>query len=465
METKVEKLEDGQVKVVVTVDAKDVTDRLKKTYKDFANRYNFPGFRKGKAPRKIIDNAFGKDAIAASVTEDLINSCYPLSLDDTRIYPMGNPTFGTEDTLVKDGEPYTFEYTIAVMPEYTLSNYDNVSIELPSEKATEAEVEEQINGLLEHYATLENATAATKVKKDSKVDIAIKATDEEGEEITALTSEDRPYALGSGLFPEAFDEQLIGLKKGQKAEFELPIDQNTTFMLSPYKGKTLKFEIEINAVKKEVLPKLTDEWVKEVLAFDTVDDFKKGVEDSISTQKEAMLPRIKETKCLEVLAERLEGEAPEAMVEETESNLLQDFFQQLQYQGMTLDQYLMSQGINQAQFKEDVKQQAQEMACQDLALDAWARHYGMEVTDDDLAEQFAQTGVKDPMALMAEWRANGRLYVVRQGTLRTKAVLDVMEKANVTEMDESSKKEAGEEKPKKAAAKKTKKKDEEAAEE
>ena len=463
METKVEKLEDGQVKVVVTVDEKDVADRLKKTYKDFANRYNFPGFRKGKAPRKIIDNAFGKDAIAASVTEDLINSCYPLSIDDARIYPMGNPTFGTDDALVKDGEPYTFDYTVAVMPEYTLSNYDNVSIELPSEKATEAEVEEQINGLLEHYATLENATAATKVKKDSKVDIAIKATDEEGEEITALTSEDRPYTLGSGLFPEAFDEQLIGLKKGQKAEFELPIDQNTTFMLSPYKGKTLKFEVEINAVKKEVLPKLTDEWVKEVLAFDTVDDFKKGVEDSISSQKEAMLPRIKETKCLEVLAERLEGEAPEAMVEETESNLLQDFFQQLQYQGMTLDQYLVMQGINQAQFKEDVKQQAQEMACQDLALDAWARHYGMEVTDEELTEQFAQTGVKDPIALQAEWRANGRLYVVRQGTLRTKAVLDVMEKANVTEVNEPSKEE-GEEKPKKAA-KKSKKKDEEATEE
>lgn len=463
METKVEKLEDGQVKVVVTVDEKDVADRLKKTYKDFANRYNFPGFRKGKAPRKIIDNAFGKDAIAASVTEDLINSCYPLSIDDARIYPMGNPTFGTDDALVKDGEPYTFDYTVAVMPEYTLSNYDNVSIELPSEKATEAEVEEQINGLLEHYATLENATATTKVKKDSKVDIAIKATDEEGEEITALTSEDRPYTLGSGLFPEAFDEQLIGLKKGQKAEFELPIDQNTTFMLSPYKGKTLKFEVEINAVKKEVLPKLTDEWVKEVLAFDTVDDFKKGVEDSISSQKEAMLPRIKETKCLEVLAERLEGEAPEAMVEETESNLLQDFFQQLQYQGMTLDQYLVMQGINQAQFKEDVKQQAQEMACQDLALDAWARHYGMEVTDEELTEQFAQTGVKDPIALQAEWRANGRLYVVRQGTLRTKAVLDVMEKANVTEVNEPSKEE-GEEKPKKAA-KKSKKKDEEATEE
>lgn len=463
METKVEKLEDGQVKVVVTVDEKDVADRLKKTYKDFANRYNFPGFRKGKAPRKIIDNAFGKDAIAASVTEDLINSCYPLSIDDARIYPMGNPTFGTDDALVKDGEPYTFDYTVAVMPEYTLSNYDNVSIELPSEKATEAEVEEQINGLLEHYATLENATAATKVKKDSKVDIAIKATDEEGEEITALTSEDRPYTLGSGLFPEAFDEQLVGLKKGQKAEFDLPVDQNTTFMLSPYKGKTLKFEVEINAVKKEVLPKLTDEWVKEVLAFDTVDDFKKGVEDSISSQKEAMLPRIKETKCLEVLAERLEGEAPEAMVEETESNLLQDFFQQLQYQGMTLDQYLVMQGINQAQFKEDVKQQAQEMACQDLALDAWARHYGMEVTDEELTEQFAQTGVKDPIALQAEWRANGRLYVVRQGTLRTKAVLDVMEKANVTEVNEPSKEE-GEEKPKKAA-KKSKKKDEEATEE
>lgn len=453
VETKVEALEDNRTKVTVTVDAKDVDARIKKTYKDFAYKYSFPGFRKGKAPRPIIDNALGKDAVRATVTDDIVNGSYPLAIDDCGLFPVAKPEFDETD-LVEGGKPYEFAFTVDVKPELELSSYDPVEIKLPSEGASEADVDDQIDALREHYYTFEECSAATKVKADSSIDLAMKATDDKGEEIPSLMTDERPYSLGGNLFPPEFDEQLVGLKKGQTATFTLDMPADPPIMLSALSGKTAKinFEVEVKAVKKKILPEVTDEWVKEKIGFESVEDMRKTVADSITQQKGAMMPRIKENAVLVAVAERLEGEAPESMRDEAEATLIQDFFQQLQSQNVSFDLYLAQQGLTADQFKEDVKLQAADNAKQDLALDAWVRHFGMEATEEELLEEFAKSGAEDPEALKAEWRENGQLHLVRQGVARTKAVMDLMEKAVVTEVDPAEK---DEKKPaKKAAAKK-----------
>lgn len=459
METKVEALEDNRTKVTVTVDAADIDARIKKTYKDFANKYNFPGFRKGKAPRPIIDNALGAEAVRATVTDDVVNSTYPLAVDDCGLFPIAKPEFDETD-LVEAGKPFTFAFTVTVKPEFELTDYEPVAIELPAEGATDAEVDEQIDALREHYYSFEDASAATKVKADSYIDLAMKATDDKGEEIPSLTTENRPYGLGAGLFPAEFDEQLVGLKKGQTATFSLDMPADPPIMLAALAGKTDKidFEVEVKVVKKKIVPEVNDEWAKEQMGFESVEDLRTRIAESIAQQKADIMPRLKENACLNVLMERLDGEVPEALREDAEASLIQDFFQQLQSQGMTFDVYLAQQGITPDQFKEDVKQQALDMSKQDLALDAWARHFGMEVTAEEVTDEFVKSGVEDPAALEAEWRANGQLHMVRQGVLRTKAVKDLMEKAVVSELDPSKK---DEKKPaKKAAAKKAAKKDE-----
>ena len=207
-------MQDNRTKVTVTVDAKDIDARIKKTYKDFAHKYNFPGFRKGKAPRPIIDNALGKDAVLATVTDDLVNGSYPLAIDDCGLYPVSKPEFDETD-LVEGGKPFSFSFTVAVKPELELSGYDPVEIKLPAEGASDKDVDDQIDALREHYYSFEDCSAATKVKADSHIDLAMKATDDKGEEIPSLTTENRPYGLGGNLFPSEFDEQLVGLKKGQ----------------------------------------------------------------------------------------------------------------------------------------------------------------------------------------------------------------------------------------------------------
>ena len=238
-------------------------------------------------------------------------------------------------------------------------------------------------------------------------------------------------------------------------------------MLSALAGKTEKinFEVEVKVVKKKIVPEVNDEWAKEQMGFESVEDLRARIAESVTSQKADMMPRLKENACLYALAERVEGDVPEAMLEDAEASLIQDFFQQLQSQGMTFDVYLAQQGITPDQFKEDVKKQAEDMSKQDLALDAWARHFGMDATAEEVTEEFVKSGVEDPAALEAEWRSNGQLHMVRQGVIRTKAVKDIMDKAVVTELDLSKKKDEEKKPAKKAAAKKTAKKDEAAGDE
>lgn len=465
METNIEALEDSKIKATVTVDAADVEAAVKKTYKEFAQKYNFPGFRKGKAPRPVIDNMLGKEAVMASVTEDVINGVYPQVIEAEGIYPVGSPEFGDEG-VVESGKPYTFTFTLSVKPEMELTSYEPVEIELPFEDATEAEVEVQIDSMREHYETYEDASAATKVKPENYADLAIKATDEEGNAIDAIDSDSRTWHPASGMFSAAFDDEIMGMKKGQTKEFTLDIPEDEdAVLLAGQAGKKVSFTVTCNVVKKKVTPELTDEWVKETLGFEDIADLREKVTASISEQKKNILPRLKENACVNVLLERFEGEAPEGMTEDAETSLLQEFFTQLQQQGVSFDNYLMQNGMTADQFKADVKLQAADEAKQQLALDAWARNKGIVATPEEISAEFETAGLDDPAAVEKEWRESGRLYLIREGVVRAKAMRDVMDTAKVTEVDFAARSQEEEKKAaKKPAKKKAAKKDEEAAE-
>ena len=183
---------------------------------------------------------------------------YPLAIDDCDLYPIAKPEFDETD-LVEAGKPYTFSFTVTVKPEIEISSYEPVEIELPAEGTTDAEIDEQIDALREHYYSFEDASAATKVKEDSYIDLAMKATDDKGEEIPSLTTENRPYGLGANLFPAEFDEQLVGLKKGQTATFTLDMPADPPIMLSALAGKTEKinFESRSRSSRRRSFPRST----------------------------------------------------------------------------------------------------------------------------------------------------------------------------------------------------------------
>lgn len=442
METKVEALEDDKVKLIITIEAGEIDKRIKATYKDLAHNYNFPGFRPGRAPRAVIDNALGAEAIRATVTEAIINDNYPLAIDESGLAPISKPEFSDDSAMVEQGKPFVFDCTISVKPELALSDYEAIAIELPGEGASDAEVDLQIEVLREHYYDFETASASTKIVEEGYADISVQAADSKGEPLEEISSESRFYGLGAGILPVAFDQEIIGLKKGQKKSFDLDITQEKSAALAGVAAKTdvVHFEVEILDVKKKVLPKLDDEWVNETLGFENLEDLKARIAESIIEGKAESLPRMKENQCLAVLASRLTGDVPEAMIEAAEADLLQTFFQQIQNQGVNLDAYLQQQGITIDQFKEDVKKQAQDVTRQDLALDAWARQKGFEISDEDIRDEFVKSGVEDAVALEQEWRSRGQMSLLRQNLLRVRAVNDVLDTAVVTEPDLEQKK-------------------------
>lgn len=428
METKVEVLEENQKKITITIDAKEIDERIKKQYKDFAKQYNFPGFRRGKAPRPVIDNMLGKQAVVAKVTDDVVNQHFPQVMDQYDLIAMGRPEFEYEVDLVEAGKPYTFTAVVATRPEYTLDNYEPVTVKLPPAEATDAEVEAQLNELLGYYCEFKDSPANTKVKKDSFVEIATKATNAEGEEIEALCTDGRLYELGKGMFPEEFDAELMGLKKGDEKSFSV-------VMAQPYAG-TVNFEVTINQLKKKVLPELTDEWAKEA-GFESVEAMRDMIAQNVTFQKQQVMPRLRETEALYTLQERLQGEAPAALVEAEEANLLQNFFMQIQESGMNFDAYLAQAGLTADGFKEDVKKQAADVVAQDLALDAWARNAAIEITDEDITKEFENSGAENPAALEKEWREGGQMAMLRAGMRRQRALEQILDTLVVEELEEA----------------------------
>ena len=434
MKVSVEALEDFQKKLTIELSQEEVDERINKKYKDFAFKYNFPGFRRGKAPRPVIDNMLGAQAVTGTVTDDIYNEVYPQALDEQDLISMGQPSFADKEALVEPGKSFTFEVTVPCRPEFELDDYKPIKIKMPSAEASEDEINDQIDELRNYYYTFEDKPANTKVKEGSYVDLSMKATDANDEPVVALSTESRLYELGSNLFPADFDENLIGMKKGETKTFT--VDMSQPCMMGnnlPDAGPTT-FEVEIKQVKEKQLPELTDEWCKETAGFEGIADLRERVAESVKQQKEQFLPRLRESEALYELQQRLKGEVPEAMREAEEQNLLQTFFMQMQQSGLSFDQYLAQSGMTSDTLQDDLKQQAADVVAQDLALDAWARKAGIQVSDEDITEEFQKSGVDNPEELEAEWRESGRLAMLRAGIRRQRAVEQILESLEVEEL-------------------------------
>lgn len=436
MNSNIEVLEDNKLQITCVIPAAEVNAQVKRTYKDFAKRYKFPGFRPGKAPRPVIDNMLGKDAVIETVTEDLVNKAYPKVLEENNLVPLYKAEFS--DAQAEEGKDLTFTATIAVKPQFELTSYDPIDIEIPAAVATEDEITSGVDEFRNYYKQYKDANANTKVKKDQFVELSMNVTGPDGEVIDALSCETRMYQLNQDLYPAAFDAELIGMKKGEQKQFDIDLTDQASLLCSSLglEGGVYHFDVTIDSIKKTFLPEANDEFAKQ-LGFDDLASLRDMIGEQITSEKEAGLPRRKENECLFAIAKRLEGDMPETLCEREETNLLQNLFTQLSQAGQSYDAFLEQAGITPDQLKEDIKKQAEDTVRQDMALDAWARHFELEVTPEEVSEEFVKANVDDPAALETEWLETGRLPLIREGVLRTKALKDITEKANITIIEES----------------------------
>ena len=428
---------DGKLEAKLTVAAADVDAAIKRAYKDIANKYRFQGFRKGKAPRPVIDGLVGRQVVLAQASEELLNDATPLMLEQLDVVPVGQPSFGDNPTLAEEHADYEVTATINLRPEVTLSSYDAPEINMPPAEVTDAEVDEQVEALVGYHATYEDAEEGYEAAEGDMLTLDV----EDVENGKNLAGEDRPFMIGGTQVPAEFNDGVKGMKLGATKEisFTIPGEEHTHEDGETHKTEdtTVKIKVTLKGAKKRVVPELTDEFAKKSFGFDTVEKFREAVKDEVAEDKKAQLPNLKETRVIEAVAKRLElDEVPEDYQKQVFDEIAQDFLGQLQRQGTTLDNWLQARRIQVNDFLADLNNQAAERARQSLALDALAKELKLEATAEDIRKEFEDAGVKDVDASIKEFTEAGRMPAVRETVKRSKAVDWLVENAKVTEVDE-----------------------------
>lgn len=418
-------VQDGKLTATVTIPAADVDAEIKKAYREAAKRYRFPGFRSGKAPRPVIDSALGAEATLAQATNAIIGSNEPKVLDELDIVPVTDGEYKDID-ICKDHEDYTYTVTFKLRQKVELSSYEPVEIEMPPAEVTESEIDAQVEMLLSYHASFEDVEDRG-VEKDDFVTAEIKNV----KNAEALAGDSRMVIAGSGNLPSAVDEGILGMKLEETKEISWTPETEG--------AEEAAVEVTVKSIRARKMPELTDEFAKSAFGFDDVAAMREAVKSEIAKDKEAQLPGLKENRAVAKLAERIDLEEVDKDYEQSVfSELGQNFLQSLSARGMSLDTWLQANRISSQDFIADLHHQADDVARESLALDALARELKIEVTDEDIDNEFVRAGVEDPEASKAQFVAEGRIPAIRDSIRRSKACDWLVETAKVTEVDQTA---------------------------
>ena len=434
-----EKPESGQLVATLTVDKKDVNSVIAQTYKDIARKYAFQGFRRGRAPRPVIDGIVGKQAVLADATNTLMTRAEPQMIEELDIVPIGQIDYGEEPALVVEGNDYTIEVRINVRPDVELDSYDAPAINMPPEEATEAEIDQQIDILLSYRTTYEDVEEDRGAEDGDLVLCDV----ENISNLREYEGENRMFSLDNERIHAEFRDGLRGMKKDEEKEISWTVEAERD---GEKHEATFAAKVKVNAIRRAVTPELNEENVKNDFGFETIEELREAVKEEVEGDKKSTLPQLKEDRLVEALGEHLTlEEVPAAYTEQVFNELANQFLSQLQSQNMSLDMYLQSRGANPDDFIADLHQQADERARQSLALDALAEHLEIEVTDEEVRKEFEDAGVPDVKSAMRDFLNEGRLPAVRESIRRTKALAWLVENADVNIVDEVAERRAEQE--------------------
>lgn len=428
--TDISRESDGDVQemvVTMTASADEVNAYIDEQFKELAKN-EISGFRKGKAPREVIEReAGGHNVVFARIAEAIANGEAPAMLDDADVLFIGDPHLNL-DMMPAENQPFTFTVSGLVPPEGTLSSYDEVSIEMPPNEATEAEIETQIEELLSVYYNYEVIDDPDyEVEDGDYVTVRMTITNKNGSIIPGLDDVERMLSIGGGSMPESFDEHVIGTKKGYTLDFDFDA-QGQEERPELGDGK-LHANVEIMEIRKRVLPELDEEFLAKIGAT-SVDDLHEQMRMTINMQKDRELPKLLEQKVVGALIERFEGEVPQYYVEFMRDNVSRELMQRLQKEGNGLQDWMLKNNIEAEKMQEEVNQESVDRAKRDMALEALFKEKGWEVTDEDIARELS--GVDDAEAQIAELEQAHRMADLRKMCRQSMAARWLAQTADIT---------------------------------
>ena len=470
----VEKLEKSRVAVTVEVGAEEFESAVAKAYAKARNKLSIPGFRPGKAPRKMIEKLYGAGVFYSDAVDIALPEAYTQAVSTSGLDVVGYPDIEIVDDKI-DANGFTFKATVAVYPEVKLGQYKGLTAEKEDVKVSADDVKERLNEMAERNARLVSVD-----RKAKKGDIAVIDFEgfDNGEAFEGGKGENYELELGSGSFVPGFEDQVIGMKAGEEKDLDITFPEDYHKDLA---GKKVVFHVKAKEIKCKELPKLDDDFAKDVSEYDTLKELKDSIKREITEQREQAVKYAFENALMEKVADGIECDIPDAMIDEQCARFLEEFKQRLQSQGIPYDQYCKMTGMDEAKFMEEGKEPATRQVRMDLAVGAIIKEEKLDVTDEEVEKQYADLAEKYSMDV-GELKKYLDVMSVRTQLLRDKALNLVVDSAKAekkkpakeeTEGEEKkpAKKTAkkadaeGEEKPaKKTAAKKSAKKEEEKAE-
>ncbi len=451
----VEKLEKSRVAVTVEVTAEEFEAAVQKAYLKMRNKISVPGFRPGKAPRKMIEKLYGEGVFYSDAVDAALPDAYTQAVGSSGLDVVGYPEIEiVDDQIGKDG--FTFKATFAVYPEVELGKYKGVSAPKDEVKVTAEDVKERLNQMAEREARL--VSVDRKVKKGDTTVIDFEGFDN-GVAFEGGKGENHELEIGSGSFVPGFEDQIVGMKVGEEKDIDITFPENYTKELA---GKQVVFHVKVNEVKEKQMPALDDEFAKDVSEFETLKELKDDTRAKITAEREAGVKVAFENALLEKVAADIKADIPDVMIEDQCRRFLDEFKQRLQAQGIPYDQYCKMTNMDEAKFMEDGREPATRQVKMDLAIAAIIKAENLDVTEDEIEEKYKSMAEQYGMDVeMLKKYLDAP--TIRNQLLNEKAVAVVVDSAKAEKPAKAEKAAEGEEE--KKPAKKTAKKAAEGEEE
>lgn len=450
MNVQVERLENNMAKLTVEVDKERWDKALDQAYNRQKKNIQLPGFRKGKAPRKMVEKMYGVEVFFEDAANLIFQETYPEAYDESGLEIVSQPSIDVVQMEKDKNFIYTAE--VAVKPDVTLGKYKGVTVTKIDTTVTDQEVEEEI----EKQRTQNGRTVSVdrEVQQGDTVDIDFEGF-MDGEAFDGGKGEHYELEIGSHSFIDTFEDQLIGKKAGEETEVNVTFPEE--YQAKELAGKPAVFKVKIHEVKTRELPELDDEFAQDVSEFDTLAEYREDVKKKITERKEAEARRTKEEEAIEKIVADSKMDIPDAMVESQVDSMMQDFANNMMQQGLSMEQYMQFTGMTMEKFREQVRPDAVKRIQASLVLEAIAKEEDIQVSDDDVETEInkmAEAYGMDPEQLRGYMQGAEKENMKKDLAVQKAVDLimeNIKERAKAKKASDSDDKE----KPEKKTAKKT----------
>lgn len=381
MSVQVENLEKSMAKLTIEVAADEFEAALNKAYQKSKNKINLPGFRKGKAPRAMIEKMYGAGIFVEDAANIIIPDAYESAAKESELEIVAQPEIAVEQA--EKGKPFIFTATVAIKPDVTLGDYKGIEVEKKEAEVSEDEISAEIDRVRESNARM--ITIDDRATQDGDTVVIDFDGYVDGEQFEGGKAEDYTLVLGSHSFIDNFEDQLVGKNIGDDVEVNVTFPEQ--YQAEELQCKPALFKVKIKEIKVKELPELDDDFAQDVSECDTLDAYKEEVKSKLVKTKEDDIKREKEDAVIEKIIENATMEIPEQMVDAQTRQMTQEFAQRLQSQGLSLEQYMQFTGLTPQKMQEELKPQALKRIQSRLVLEAVVEAEKIEATQEDIEKE------------------------------------------------------------------------------